>query len=782
MDAKPEIVEVLRAFPVFQQYRVDELEWVAGHLNWCSADSGALVAEKGTQAEFLDFVVEGRLQVFMPLDDEEVSLVEVAAGDMLGDREFFGEKVHEASVRALEPTRLLRLSYEDLIQMFQKLEGLQSSLLAMKLRETNLRLQESVMSWRRVERSLKHLNRFLDLSDMEELGKGSEGLIKRIVYMASTVMKAERASLFLVDEETGDLWSKVAQGAESRRILVPRGSGLAGWVLEHNSTLVIDDVYSDPRFNPEIDRQTGFRTGTMMCGPIVSPAGRTVGVIQVMNKKGGAFNTEDLPLFKAFSHQSAVAVENFFLFRKLVVTNERLAVMLDVLEAVTQTRDLPSLISRIVEKTIGIMQCERATFFVLDQETRELWSLKAIGEEFKEIRFPSSTGLAGYAACHNEFVHVEEVYKDARFNEEIDRMTGFRTNNIVCAPVHDREGKVIGVVQAINKVKGPFEEDDVELLKAVASQLNEALQKNTLLSELMASHRQLEEYSRKLEEKVEERTLELTQANRHLHRANGQLQTQNEQLEELNRQKSEFLGIAAHDLKNPLASIAGLADILAEETQGIWTAATGRDAENRQMVEDIATSAKHMLRIIDDLMNSGAIEGGQIRLDTRQCDLGQLARDVVRLNRHQAENKGQRIILGVTGNTQASVDPIRTHEIMDNLISNAVKYSPRGCIIRVLVESPAHPEGVVRFSVADEGPGFTDEDKTKLFGRFQTLSARPTGGELSSGLGLSIVKNLVEIQGETISVDSALGEGTTFRVEFPASPAPGLGESETGAA
>src|SRR5919201_813177 len=120
-----------------------------------------------------------------------------------------------------------------------------------------------------------------------------EGLIESVVYTASKVMQAERASLFLLDVATGILWSKVAQGAESQEIRVPLGTGIAGWVAQHDQLVNLPDAYQDARFNPEVDHRTGYRTRSVLCGPVKSFEGEIIGVVQVINKHGGAFTKED---------------------------------------------------------------------------------------------------------------------------------------------------------------------------------------------------------------------------------------------------------------------------------------------------------------------------------------------------------------------------------------------------------------------------------------------------------------------------------------------------------
>jgi signal transduction histidine kinase len=237
-------------------------------------------------------------------------------------------------------------------------------------------------------------------------------------------------------------------------------------------------------------------------------------------------------------------------------------------------------------------------------------------------------------------------------------------------------------------------------------------------------------------------------------------------MKRLNEQRSEFLGIAVHDLKNPLTAISAIAEMLLVDTKEAGAAA---DSEQVEMLGQLARSAVHMRDIVTDLLASEAIDSGRIELQRRTEDLADLAGIVCEMNQARAETKNIRLVLDAKpGYCLANVDGRRMREVMDNLVSNAVKFSPQHRTVWVTVRSSDESPGVVLFSVRDEGPGLTEQDKQKLFGRFVKLSARPTGDESSTGLGLSIVKRLVELHDGRIRVDSEHGHGATFTVQLPA--------------
>jgi signal transduction histidine kinase len=273
---------------------------------------------------------------------------------------------------------------------------------------------------------------------------------------------------------------------------------------------------------------------------------------------------------------------------------------------------------------------------------------------------------------------------------------------------------------------------------------------------------ELTQYNQSLEKVVNARTRELRHANQHLHQSNAELK-------KLNEKKSEFLGIVAHDLKNPLSGIIGLADLIADNFNQPSFQQCPNAASTREMLQYIHSSASHMVTTLNELMNSEIIESGHLKLDRVAFDLGDLAQKVVAINQTQALSKDIQVHLETASEVLIHADPIRIHEAIDNLVSNAIKYSPFHQSIWVKVTKEARNEGTLMavFSVKDQGPGLTDDDKRKLFGRFQKLSARPTGGESSTGLGLSIVRNLIQLHGGEVLVESAPGQGSTFSFEIP---------------
>jgi signal transduction histidine kinase len=244
-----------------------------------------------------------------------------------------------------------------------------------------------------------------------------------------------------------------------------------------------------------------------------------------------------------------------------------------------------------------------------------------------------------------------------------------------------------------------------------------------------------------------------------IHQANIELHQQNEELAALNIEKNEMMGIVSHDLKNPIGAVRGYAELI---QSGVF-----EGEEVLGVAGQITQVSERMLELVKNLLDMNLLESGGLQLHILSFDVAPLVESAVTQYRTPAEAKN--ITLHFSNETSdgesiVSADERATMQVLDNLVSNAVKYSPHGkrVFVRVLSDKT-----VVKIEVQDEGQGISPEDMKKLFGKFQRLSALPTGGEHSTGLGLSIVKKIVEAMNGKVWCESVLGEGATFIVELP---------------
>ncbi len=267
----------------------------------------------------------------------------------------------------------------------------------------------------------------------------------------------------------------------------------------------------------------------------------------------------------------------------------------------------------------------------------------------------------------------------------------------------------------------------------------------------------LQRLARQKEILTKEYARSMEEVNHRLDEANQTLQTQNISLQELNLEKNEIIGIVAHDLKNPISAVRGFADLI---QSGF--------AEMEQVQEisgQIVSTADRMLDLVKNLLEVNRLEQGGAEFHCMAFDIATMVESVVL--QYQAAANAKNITLHYSLESSSSLalaDEQALMQVLDNLVSNAVKYSPHEKNIFIRLESS---DNAVRIEIRDEGPGISPDDMQKLFGKFARLSARPTGGEHSTGLGLSIVKKMVEAMNGRVWCESELGTGATFIVELP---------------
>ncbi len=236
------------------------------------------------------------------------------------------------------------------------------------------------------------------------------------------------------------------------------------------------------------------------------------------------------------------------------------------------------------------------------------------------------------------------------------------------------------------------------------------------------------------------------------------LKAARDQLQVLAEDKDELLGMLTHDLKNHLGGMQMSAQLLHER------AADLPDTRSRTLVDNILASTTQMLAFVKEFLANAALERSQ-QLTLVPVDLCDSLTLAVRQYRPPAERKGLRLVFENPGPVSILADSMALNQVLENLISNAVKFSPRGTVINLSVKKL--DDGYAECRIADQGPGFTEEDRGKIFRRYVRLSARPTGGEPSTGLGLSIVKKMVDAMKGTLTLETAPGSGAVFIIRLP---------------
>eukprot|EP01105_Mastigella_eilhardi_P001676 TRINITY_DN119_c0_g2_i2.p1 TRINITY_DN119_c0_g2~~TRINITY_DN119_c0_g2_i2.p1 ORF type:complete len:1202 (-),score=363.18 TRINITY_DN119_c0_g2_i2:104-3595(-) len=310
---------------------------------------------------------------------------------------------------------------------------------------------------------------------------------------AAQLVSCEAVSLFLPDTQTGGLYLVPAEKGFDM-CLFPPGKSIAAHVSSTGEVINVSNMQNCPLYNAAIDkpRSAGY-VNNLLCVPLLNRDQSVAGALLVVNKTG-CFTDDDVSLLQAFSTQVCEAIQNASVFTKTLdsymasrSTQKKFQALLEVAESLTMHLDSSGLIQSILQRARELVDAERSSLFLIDAASGEL--ISHVAEGAQQIRFPLNQGIAGYVAKTGEVLNISDAYKDSRFNEEVDKRTGFRTRNIVCVPIRNTSDEIIGVTQIINKRHGEFTKEDEELLKAFSIFCGMCLHNSNLYQQALDSQR-----------------------------------------------------------------------------------------------------------------------------------------------------------------------------------------------------------------------------------------------------------------------------------------------------
>jgi HD-GYP domain-containing protein (c-di-GMP phosphodiesterase class II) len=313
------------------------------------------------------------------------------------------------------------------------------------------------MQNRNLEAENTRLKRFIEIEKKIGGERNINQLLPLIMTEISRVLDADRSTLFLLNWEGMELWAKFAEGLEAGKISIKMRMGIVGVSVLTKQIINVANAYEDPRFNAEIDEITGFKTQSILAVPIFGNHNEVVGAVELLNKKGGLFTKEDEQLVKQ---------------RASNLAEEETTLQLDKSQAET-------FVCEIREMT----QCLRGSLFLIDKQNGELFTIVSDGLGGKDIRLSMNLGIAGLVAMTGKALNIPDAYADSRFDMRTDQKTGYRTRCILCVPVKNQNGEVLGVIQTINKKNSIFTDTDAEYLKALSSGIAIALENAMLFQE-----------------------------------------------------------------------------------------------------------------------------------------------------------------------------------------------------------------------------------------------------------------------------------------------------------
>jgi signal transduction histidine kinase len=505
------------------------------------------------------------------------------------------------------------------------------------------------------------------------------------------------------------------------------GSGRA--ILER-SVVHIFDVGVDPEYQyAALYRAVGWRSGLWV--PMLRE-GAPIGVIQVSRAEAGPFSDNEIELLKTFADQAVIAVENVRLFKELQARTgeltqsvEKLTALGEVSRAVSSTLDVETVLSTIVSRASQLAGAAGCSIFEYDAAA-EQFELRATHnddtafvEALRAVPLRKGEGLMGRAAEMREPIQVADITQPGTYQSSVrDTLIRFGYRALLAVPLL-REDQIIGSLSFNRKAPGEFPPEVVDVLKTFATQSALAIQNARLFREIADKSAQLEAAS---------------------------------------RHKSEFLANMSHELRTPLNAIIGFSEVLSE---GMFGEINEKQTE---YLQDILESGRHLLSLINDILDLSKIEAGRMELELSDFHLPSAIENALILVRERASRRGIRLgstideRLGAVGGDERKVK-----QVLLNLLSNALKFTPEGGRIDVGARLHDH---VAEVSVADTGIGIAPADQEAVFEEFRQVGAADKKAE-GTGLGLALSRKFIELHGGRIWVKSELGTGSTFTFTLP---------------
>jgi signal transduction histidine kinase len=407
------------------------------------------------------------------------------------------------------------------------------------------------------------------------------------------------------------------------------------------------------------------------------------------------------------------------------VKGAELATLYEIIGVLNSSLDLTKTLGLVMDSLIHLTGAERGCLMLLDEdgnlEIRAAQNFDQDNVDAFELKL--SRTVVQEAVDTRKPVLTTNAQQDPRFSDQ-ESVIGYQLRSIICVPLHVRE-QVTGALYLDNRMRdNVFSQDDMPILTAFASQAAIAIENARLYT-----------------------TTEQTLAARE------------EELYQAKQAKAEFVSFAAHELRTPMTSIRGYADMLAKGVLGPLT------PDQARFVNTIMRNTERMQVLISDLHDITKLESGRLQLKMLPTDLSRALKDAQQAMQEKIEARTQRLTVGMPeGLPQVHADSARVEQMLTELLRNASKYTPEGGHIHVQVQPQ---EGYVRYAVSDTGIGISEKDQERLFTKF-FRSDRPEVRERSgTGLGLCVIKGLVELHGGELTIESQLGEGTTVAFTLP---------------
>jgi signal transduction histidine kinase/DNA-binding response OmpR family regulator len=652
----------------------------------------------------------------------------VLSGQVAADLAFVAE--YEALVPTLIilPQRSLELvelavAHGAYNVLAQPLDAVQTLTAVMRGVRRGRQLQERHLLREQTDRQVQEFNALYTVGQKVAALFDIEEILKLVVTAAVNLTQAEEGTLMLLDAGSGELYLRASCSSHEdavRNLRVKVTDSLMGRVLQSGRPLMLDR-------SDLLKIKTSLLVKAIISVPLII-GGHAIGVLSAYSVRADHhFREHDVHLLSTLADSAAIAIRNAELYHDVRRTADRFAALTEIDRHISESLDRHTVLERIVTHARDLLQAADSEVYLLDETGQSLKAVVAAGDFAEEIKARSlrlGEGIVGAVAQSGVAEMVNAVEEDPR-RVHIPG-TPLEHEAMLCAPLNAKNG-LLGVMVVVRNGQQPaFERLDFDFFTALAAQAVIAIEN----ARLYDSERQ--------------QTQMLSEA----------LVKQ----QELDRLKNAFIQNVSHELRTPLAIIRGYAELMVGGDLGELS------PQQHESAEVMARRTRMLSKMLDDLLTILAAETH--KLEKELVDLAHMAQLAVTDFQASAKQAGLSLVAAIDPDTpQVYADAIHMRRVLDNLLGNALKFTPAGGCISISVE---HTHEEVILTVADSGIGISPEHLEKIFQRFYQVdgsSKRRYGGV---GLGLALVKEIIESHDGVVDVTSAVGQGTTFRIVLPA--------------
>jgi signal transduction histidine kinase/putative methionine-R-sulfoxide reductase with GAF domain len=534
-------------------------------------------------------------------------------------------------------------------------------------------------------------------------------LLKLIMKEITVLMDADRSTLYLLDKDREEIWSKIALKAEVKEIRQKLGMGISGAVAKTGKIMNIPDAYKDKRFDPSTDKRTGYRTRSILCMPVWEPLSRgdkreILGVVQVLNKRDGFFTEDDERLLETIASQVAISVANSFLYQQLEKRYQEIDVLYEFEQFISDLFNFSEILTQILTKTKDYLQAEKVLAYFPSENEHVFAGVDKKGKNSYQ-KYSAVTNNWQDFVNHPDISKLKNVWQDFQTNFGLKKNFRVDQKRIVFSTIGiDNEKCGLFIAFGVNTFSSQELQDQQKIFELISQKISRAIELQSLRQNLLKQER-----------------------------LSG---------------IGQMMSTVVHDIKSPINTVNGFVELMEDES-------SSKD-ERHEFAEIIRLEINSLMNMITEILDFAK---GKTSILPRKSSAQNVFKRFEHSLRQMCERRKTNLYLQLNSKQIIYIDEDKLVRVFHNISKNALEAMGEGGSFYVDVNDKN--DNVV-FQFKDTGPGIPEEIQGRLFDSFVT-----SGKESGTGLGLAIVKKIIDEHKGVIEIESKKGNGATFRIKLP---------------